>query len=235
MTNKPNLQYGQMFEKDKYVRQRFEIYKKLLTPYLKPDVKILDIGGYQADLLTLLPKDVRYHVADFDKKALEIAKKRGAKIQQINIDQDYKKIFPKEKFDIILLTEVLEHLVDPRSVLIHAKGLLKQGGVILISLPNENTIYHRIMSLLGFGLDSYAFKLYKHLHLPTITQSRIFVSKQLKIEKQVYWYHVGFNTTRTEYLGKITKLLPPVGWKLLANNFPGLFARGVIFLCQKRR
>ncbi|MFH1896430.1 MAG: hypothetical protein ABH814_03095, partial [bacterium] len=76
MTKNPNLQYGAMFVNDPFVKLRFETYRKLLEPCLKKGVKILDIGGYQADLLTLLPQDVSYYVADFDKEALAIAKKR---------------------------------------------------------------------------------------------------------------------------------------------------------------
>jgi len=228
------LYYGDLLSSDPYIKKRLGVYLELLKPYLKKGVKILDIGGYTADFLTLLPQDVKYFVADFDKEALKIAKERGTVTQTVNLDRDFQKIFPKERFDIVILTEVLEHLIDPASVLIHAKQLLKEDGLMLISLPNENTIYHRIMSLLGFGIDSFAFKLYKHLHMPTITQSRNFVSKHLKIIKETYWYHVGFTATRTQWLSKITKLVPDSVWQSLAQNFPSLFARGVVFLCQKK-
>ncbi len=77
-----------------------------------------------------------------------------------------------DKFDVVICTEVLEHLVDPVKMVANIKGLMNDNGVVLISLPNENSIYHRIMSLSGKGIDMCAFELYKHLHMPTISQSR---------------------------------------------------------------
>lgn len=53
-------------------------------------------------------------------------------------DPDFWKILQKKEgqFDTILCLDVLEHLVDPWSVIKHLHGLLKPGGVIVASLPN---------------------------------------------------------------------------------------------------
>ena len=39
-------------------------------------------------------------------------------------------------FDVILLPDVLEHLIDPQATLTKIKSLLKNNGSILISIPN---------------------------------------------------------------------------------------------------
>lgn len=223
-----------MFQNDKYVRLRFEMYANLLKPFISSNKKILDVGGYTADLFTLLPANTNYYVADFDKEALQVAKQRGAKTELLDFDKQYKEPFAGEKFDILVLTEILEHLIDPGNVLIHLLEKAKPHGKVLISLPNENTIYHRIMSLVGIGVDSFAFRLYKHLHLPTISQSRKFVAEHLTIEEEQYYFNVGFQTTRFEFLGKLAQIVPDSIWAWLANNFPSLFSRGVIFLCSKK-
>ncbi len=44
--------------------------------------------------------------------------------------------FEDQKFDLILLMDVLEHMVDPESFLAQIKGMLAPGGHVLISLPN---------------------------------------------------------------------------------------------------
>jgi 2-polyprenyl-3-methyl-5-hydroxy-6-metoxy-1,4-benzoquinol methylase len=41
-----------------------------------------------------------------------------------------------EKFDCILLGDVLEHMVDPTAVLAKLKKFLRQGGKFVVSLPN---------------------------------------------------------------------------------------------------
>lgn len=44
--------------------------------------------------------------------------------------------FKENKYDFIIFADVLEHLHDPKEVLIQAKGLLNEHGVILLSVPN---------------------------------------------------------------------------------------------------
>lgn len=43
---------------------------------------------------------------------------------------------PAETFDVVVLGDVLEHLVDPATVLARIRTLLVTGGCIVVSLPN---------------------------------------------------------------------------------------------------
>lgn len=43
---------------------------------------------------------------------------------------------PKSNFDCIIFNDVLEHLVDPYSALLYSKQLLRNGGIIVASIPN---------------------------------------------------------------------------------------------------
>jgi 2-polyprenyl-3-methyl-5-hydroxy-6-metoxy-1,4-benzoquinol methylase len=57
-------------------------------------------------------------------------------------------IYPfQEKFDVIVLWDVIEHLQSPRQFISRAKSLLNPGGVILIATPNDKSI---IVSLASF-------------------------------------------------------------------------------------
>jgi 2-polyprenyl-3-methyl-5-hydroxy-6-metoxy-1,4-benzoquinol methylase len=42
----------------------------------------------------------------------------------------------EDKFDVVLAADVLEHLYDPWAVLASMKGLLKEDGYIIVSLPH---------------------------------------------------------------------------------------------------
>ena len=53
-----------------------------------------------------------------------------ANIEDQNLD------FPKESFDVIILADVLEHLIDPWKTIAYLKTFLKKEGKFLISLPN---------------------------------------------------------------------------------------------------
>jgi len=225
----PSLNYGNMFVEDPYAKRRVKQSFRLLRPYLHRGVRVLDVGCYTADILLLFPDEVDYHGVDFDPRALEIAQQRGAQVQRVDFDnQDLP--FGEEEFDIVLCLEVLEHLKDPRRHLRKMREVVKKDGVVLISLPNENTLYHRLRALLGYGPDSLAFHPFKHLHLPTIYQSRFLVSEFFNIQKEVYHINVGFHSTRLEFLGKFLATIPDWFWQSLADFWPSLFARGVIFL-----
>ncbi len=226
MKNIYDLQYGNMYEADKYVRLRFEIYESLLSPFLKESVNVLDIGCYTADLLKLLPTSVDYYGIDSDKEALKIARKRGAKV--IKVDLENERIPLDQKFDIILATEILEHLKDPEKLIQQIKHLLKKNGVVLVSLPNECTLYHRLKVLFGRGIDGTGFAPHYHLHFPTIKQNDEFMEKHFKTIEKRYWIHIGVG-------GKWEKLLSTIPdriWMRLANLYPSLFARGLIYLAK---
>jgi 2-polyprenyl-3-methyl-5-hydroxy-6-metoxy-1,4-benzoquinol methylase len=233
MNDLPELWYKDVYDNDKYADMRMQRYAELLSPYLLEGAKLLDIGCYTARLLDFLPKNkqIEYWGVDFDEKALEIAKQKGANVRFVKFDSE--PILFENKFDIIVAGEVLEHLINPAKILEQMQQLIKPDGIVLISLPNECTIYHRIMCLFGKGVDSLAFKLYKHLHLPTIKQSEQFVGQYFRIVVKAYFINPGGKGTRLEWLGKIASLLPDIFWEKMSDWFPGLFARGVIFLARK--
>lgn len=224
----PDLHYGQL-DSDKYVKLRLKACAKLLEGKIKPGSKILEIGCYTASLLDFLPKGVDYYGIDFDEGAIAIAKSKGAKVEKANLDNQ--EIGFAFKFDVVICSEVLEHTINPPRLMQNIKQLVKDDGFIIISLPNENTIYHRLMSLFGLGIDMCAFELYKHLHLPTIKQNKEFVNKYFRILKTDYHINPSAKGSRAQAAGKILTLIPDCLWFFLARLFPGLFARGIIFLC----
>lgn len=84
---------------------------------------------------------------------IEVAKSRGYSVKGIDINgsvlglvseyvrgdvevADIKKFESDEKFDIVTMWYVLEHLPDPESVIRKVWGLLRYGGVFALSTPN---------------------------------------------------------------------------------------------------
>ncbi|MBL7197629.1 MAG: class I SAM-dependent methyltransferase [Candidatus Omnitrophica bacterium] len=227
MNNEFSYNYGDLYKNDRFVRMRFHIVKELLSLYVKVGVKILDIGCYDAPLLDVLKKSIKsvdYTGVDADKVALEVALLRGAKVMNVNFELEDLP-FDNNSFDIVIMTEILEHLRDPEKLIKKAKDILKSDGLIVISLPNECTLYHRLKVLCGKGIDGTGFAPGYHLHFPTLSQNREFIKKHFKIIKTKYWYHLG--------LGKFEKFFPEPIYKLLVKIRPSLFARGAIYLCNK--
>lgn len=106
---------------------------------LIPDVRgiILDVGcasgatmKYLFDLGAVDVKGI-----DVSEESLAVARNSGFDVYKIDLNESSLP-FEEKYFDTIILADVLEHLLDPWSVLSNIKKYLKDDGVILISLPN---------------------------------------------------------------------------------------------------
>lgn len=60
--------------------------------------------------------------------------------------------FPDKSFERILCTEVFEHVLEPEKLLIEMKRVLKDDGIISLSIPNEKLIIFTKKILLNSGL-----------------------------------------------------------------------------------
>ncbi len=60
-----------------------------------------------------------------------------------------------ETLDIVVLSEVLEHLLsEDRSILNNLKKLLKPNGLLIITVPNATSLWNRIRLLIGRNIHS---------------------------------------------------------------------------------
>jgi glycosyltransferase involved in cell wall biosynthesis len=55
---------------------------------------------------------------------------------EADVNHGLSSLGPGRKFDVILLADVLEHLIDPLEMLREAEARLSDGGTVLVSLPN---------------------------------------------------------------------------------------------------
>jgi len=216
--------YAGMYE-DRYAVTRLKKSVELAAPYLTSESVVIELGCYDEKLLQYLPEIKQYRGLD----------QRSSP----SLDFDFPATLDEEPFplppaDVLFCLETLEHLRNPKLLLHVFDRLLKPQGRIVISLPNEATLFHRIRALFGV-IDAEAFKEGKHLSLPNIKQSREFINSFLQVEKTVYYINPGARKSRQSWLGKILTVLPDFFWEFLAFLCPSLFARGTIFLCRLRR
>lgn len=108
--------------------------------------KILEIGLGDGINFLALRKRFKINTEDYfgvelDKKSIEVCKTRGI----TNVVDDYfddgilKKI--EKQFDIIIIAEVLEHQIRPGTFMKTAFQLLKQGGIMVITVPNKKRFF----------------------------------------------------------------------------------------------
>ena len=107
------------------------------------DLKILDIGCGGGLICEPLAKlGAKITGIDFVEKNIKVAKLHALENNlKINyIVGDINKIKLKQKYDVVILFEVLEHVEDWGKTLSKIKTLMNKGGVIIISTINRNIL-----------------------------------------------------------------------------------------------
>lgn len=111
--------------------------------HIKPDSAVLDIGsGTGISLLEIEKLGGKAYGVEPDSNAQRIAKKLHLSVYQGFITDNS---FPKLKFDYITASQVWEHDPNPSSFLIAAKSKLKKNGQIILSFPNIDSLYQKII------------------------------------------------------------------------------------------
>ncbi len=86
------------------------------------------------------------------------AREAGKRLDQVcvgNVEQMELNL-PPASFDVLMLSEVLEHLVDPGAVLKKLRPLLKPGAIVLAGSPN--VCHHSVLRMLLAGKWEYQNK-----------------------------------------------------------------------------
>ena len=114
--------------------------KEKLILKLAEGKTVLDVGCGSGHLSkTLTEKGHSVVAIDCDWKAVGIAKKKGIRafvsdINEWNSD---------EKFDCIILGDVLEHIEDDKSALKKVHDMLEPNGCIVANVPAYQALYRR--------------------------------------------------------------------------------------------
>ncbi len=117
--------------------------------YLYGKNKVLDVGCGSGTLcLYIANKKKNILGIDISKKAIQTCIE-SSKTLNLTEYTSFKAIdFPKQsingKFDLVILTEVIEHIKDDKLALKSIYKLLNKNGILIISTPSVNALLHKI-------------------------------------------------------------------------------------------
>jgi SAM-dependent methyltransferase len=98
--------------------------------------RLLELGCNEGRNLVLYRRNgFKPEGTEVNARAAEVARSRGFMVYE----SDLESLKPSLPFDRVVLANVLEHALDPRVMLAHAKRILAPGGEVWISLPNRRS------------------------------------------------------------------------------------------------
>jgi len=126
--------YRKLEENHWWFLGRRDLIYRLMKDYRR-DVDILEIGCSGGVLIEFLKRRgfTRLHGIDVDEKAIEICRQRG--IKEVGVADAQETEFKDQQFDILIASDVLEHIKDEDKALLEWYRILKPGGKLIIFVP----------------------------------------------------------------------------------------------------
>ena len=110
----------------------------LQIKFPEANANVLDVGCFSGFFVKkLISLGFKARGIDFNNKALAFGKSQYGLDKSISNETLLDLLGQSEKFDVITLFEVIEHVENIDVVLTQATSLLKDGGTIIISTPNS--------------------------------------------------------------------------------------------------
>jgi SAM-dependent methyltransferase len=106
--------------------------KGLILKYAEKGHRILDVGVGLGRLLSLLPSSFKKYGMDISMNYLKIAQSKGIDVcYALAEDMPYK----KDTFDIVVCTDVLEHVLNLNLICNKILSVLKGNGILIVRVP----------------------------------------------------------------------------------------------------
>lgn len=113
---------------------------------------ILDIGCGSGGFLGSLDPE-RWHRYGVELSAVPAKKAQQRPGISVFVGDLHQAAYPDDYFDVITLWHVFEHMPDPVEMLKEIRRILKKDGILLIAVPNFNSLESRLMKDKWYHLD----------------------------------------------------------------------------------
>lgn len=138
MTNEKHIRQGSLLDLDSKPSTYLHEDRPEMVKYISPTARrILDVGcasgGFGQNLKFTSGAEV--WGIEIDAVAADIAHTRLFRVINDDVSLAVNRL-PKGYFDCVVCNDILEHLADPYSVLLHLKDCLAPSGSIVCSVPN---------------------------------------------------------------------------------------------------
>ena len=192
---------------------------QVFASLVERDDRVLDLGVGDGALLQYLIKQrgIDGYGLDISRKAVDFCRARGLNVGLADITrpmaENLAAHFPDvAQFDYVILSEIIEHIPDPESLLESLRRDARKG--IIVSIPNTGFHQHRLRLLLGRFPLQWVVTPGEHLR---------------------FWTRADFRWWSRQIGFTIAREVPYEGTPVLKNLYPSLFAAAFVYVLHSSR
>jgi methionine biosynthesis protein MetW len=183
---------------------------QVFTSVVSEGDSVLDLGVGDGALLRYMidQKHIIAYGLDISPKAVEFCRAQGLNVDLADINRPVAEMLT-QPFDYIILSEIIEHLPDPESLLNSLRPFVRKG--IIVSIPNTGFHQHRLRLLLGKFPLQWVVTPGEHLR---------------------FWTRADFHWWARQLKFQIVREVPYEGTRWLKEIWPGLFAAAFVYVLR---
>lgn len=183
--------------------RRAQVFASLVAP----GDRVLDLGVGDGALLKYIieQRGVDGYGLDVSPKAVEFCRAQGLNVDLADVNRPISETV-HEPFDYVILSEIIEHLPDPESLLDSLRPIVRKG--ILVSIPNTGFYHHRLRLLMGRFPLQWVVTPGEHLR---------------------YWTRADFGWWADQMGFRLVHAVPYEGTPWLKDVWPSLFAAAFVY------
>ena len=121
------------------IRSHFFLFLQLLTKYFTPGKRLLDVGC-SAGFFMKAAEEIGWEAEGVEIST--VASEYAKNIVKVNVHESKLEDLhlPAENFDLVVLMETIEHLINPLDTLKEINRILTKKGILIISAPDYNSL-----------------------------------------------------------------------------------------------
>jgi len=201
---------------------------EMIRNFIRPNSRVLDVGCGRGLLAEKLVNSGN-RVSGIDSNPASIVFQGMEDYRQLDLEREYLKINYSEKFDSILLADVVEHVRNPEQLLRHLSKFLSPEGNFVISTGNIAIWYYRLSLLTGrFNYGARGILDETHVRLYTLASFKSLVERAgCQVSKISYTnlpFELAFKRLGQGIIGNSLDKI----YRLFVNLWPKMFAYQIV-------